>query len=167
MAGLNSNLTQDLLHEIFEYRDGELFWRVNSGNRKNLAGSRLKTINNHGYLTVCIQQKQYLVHRVIYSMFYGDFDGLIDHIDGNRLNNRIENLRLATHSQNSFNSKLYKNNKTGIKGVSYVAKDDKFIARCQTKGQSKYLGSFDSLEQADAVLRAYRLSSHKEFANHG
>lgn len=167
MANRNFSLTQDLLHELFDYRDGELFWKVNSGNRKNLAGSKAGTINNSGYASVCVNQKEHLVHRLIYAMFHGSFDGIIDHIDGNKLNNRVENLRIASYSQNSFNSKLYKSNKTGVKGVSYVAKFGKFVARCQTAGKSKYLGAFDSLEQADFVLRAYRLESHKEFANHG
>ena len=167
MAKNNFNLTKDLLHEVFTYSDGKLFWKVNSGNRKNLINKEAGCFNKDGYVVICLKQKSYMAHKLIYAMFYGVTDVMIDHIDGNRCNNRIENLRQATYSQNLFNTKIYKNNKIGVKGISYVPKISKYVARCQTNGRSKYLGAFDSLNEAQEILKKYRLQSHGEYANHG
>lgn len=76
----------------------------------------------------------------------------IDHINGNRLDNRIENLRFATRSQNKMNAKVYKNNKLGLKGVHFVEKTHKFRASITLNKKKSMLGTFKTKEEA---ARAY------------
>lgn len=91
-------------------------------------------------------------------------DGLnCDHISLDRLDNRRCNLRVATDSQNSQNKGLYRNNKTGVKGVD-VRQDGKFRARIQLNKKSVGLGLFSSLEQAASAYRAAAKYYHGEFA---
>lgn len=95
---------------------------------------------------------QELMHRII----AGTPDGLdTDHEDGNGLNNRKNNLRPATRSENSCNSKLQKNNTTGFKGVSKAKDRNRYCAYIKLHGRNKYLGSFNTKEEArDAYIFA-------------
>lgn len=87
----------------------------------------------------------------------------IDHIDCDRLNNRISNLRAATQSQNGMNSKMSKNNTSGVKGVHWGA-DGKWRAAIIIKHRMIALGGFDRLEDAAAVVADAREKLHGEFA---
>lgn len=167
MVELNSNLSQDLLHELFEYREGKLFWKKVTSSRSDVIGKEVGCTNALGYRITKIGKKNYLVHRLIYAMFYGQFPNVLDHIDGNPLNNKIENLRPATMLQNSYNQKRYKNNKTGVKGVNFNKQCGKYSARCQVNKKQNWLGFFPSLELAEQAVKAFRAKHHGEFANHG
>ena len=105
-----------ILHELFEYRDGELYWKVNRYRVKSL-GKLAGWIENTGYRRVLIDGKKYQIHRLVYMMHYGFMPKTIDHLDGNRLNNKIENLRPATIEENCRNSIKRTNNTSGVKGV--------------------------------------------------
>ena len=166
MVGTEFNLSQDLLHEIFKYRDGKLFWKK-TPIRSDVIGKETSCISQTGYKTVKIGKKQYLVHRLIYLMFYGNLPKTIDHIDNDRLNNKIENLRSAIGSENSYNQKKRINNTTGIKGVGFNPKCNKFFARCQVNKKQNWLGFFPNLQLAENAVKAFRAQHHGEFANHG
>lgn len=86
-----------------------------------------------------------LMHRAILDVPLGKF---VDHINGNTLDNRRENLRLATNQQNQINSKMRKNNTSGFKGVSWCKKTGKWRARIRHEGVQKLLGFFDNKEDA-------------------
>lgn len=109
--------------DVFRYdgSTGYLHWKVKRKGTRSIRGFA-GTINNRGYVVVELFEKKQLAHRVIWEMERGPIpDGMcIDHIDGDTQNNRIENLRLATLSENQRNAKLPKNNKTGIQGVQRV-----------------------------------------------
>jgi len=167
VADINFNLTQDLLHELFDYRDGKLFWKKVTSTRSDVIGKEVGCINSQGYKTTKIGGKNHLVHRLIYAMFYSDVPKCLDHIDGNRSNNKIENLRKATFSENMFNAKSYKTNKTGVKGVNFNKECQKFSARCAIKGKSHWLGLYKTLEEAEKVVKDFRTKHHGDFANHG
>lgn len=105
--------TQEYLKSILTYRDGMLYWNIsNRGHSKagDIAGTKKK--DGKHYYTITISQKKYSVHRIVWIMFNGDIpDNLeIDHINRDKYDNHIENLRLVTKSQNSLNkpSKLHK-----------------------------------------------------------
>ena len=77
-------------------------------------------ISYNGYWEVKINSSTFKVHRIVYKLFYPDFDEnlMIDHIDGNRLNNKIENLRAVSHTENMRNKSKYKSSKTGVNGIT-------------------------------------------------
>ena len=96
-------------NKVFTYKDGELY------RDGKLAGTITKT----GYRQVSVDNKLYLAHRVIFAMHWGFLPQFIDHIDGNRLNNKIENLRQCTDQQNKYNTPVKAKSKTGIKNVQW------------------------------------------------
>jgi hypothetical protein len=167
MAEIDFSLSQDLLHELFEYRDGKLFWKKVTSHRVDVIGKEVGCVNSYGYRVTKLHGKNYFVHRLIYAMFHGEVPSVLDHIDGNTANNQIENLRPATMLQNSYNQKNYKNNTTGVKGVNFNKQCGKFSARCQVNKKQNWLGFFPTLELAEEAVKAFRTEHHGEFANHG
>jgi len=165
MAANNFSLSQDLLHELFEYRDGLLLWKRGRGGMK--VGDEAGYLTDNGYKVVSINKKDYRVHRVIFMLFNGSLQGDIDHIDGNRLNNKIENLRQATRSQNLYNTRISNRNTSGVKGVSWDKARNKWDVRIRVKKAQITLGRFESIEEAKAVISKFRQEHHGEFANHG
>ena len=152
-----AELTQEQLHELFEYRDGDLYWKP----------SKAGTVDGSGYLQTGIQGRYFKNHRLIFLMHHGYLPSLIDHIDGNKLNNKIENLRPATRSQNSFNSMKSKINKSGVKGVSWRENLKKYRARIYANKKTYELGHFEKLEDAERAVMEARLKYHGEFAKNG
>lgn len=131
------------------------------------------TVPTNGYRYITVNGKMMLAHRIAWLMQYGeDPEGkLIDHVNGDRLDNRIENLRIATYSQNSANAKRHSRNTSGLKGASKVVKDGIWTGRWQASitfnRKQINLGSFKTKEAAHAayVTAAERLQG--EFANDG
>lgn len=95
-------------------------------------------------------------------------DGLlVDHINGDKLDNRRENLRLATMSQNGMNRGKPKTNSSGYKGVYRHKQNERWVANIQVNGNTIYIGSFDTPEDAHAAYCAAADLYHKEFKNYG
>lgn len=151
------------LWELFDYQDGNLY-RKEQVN-KCLKGSLVGCKKPDGYIYVGIDKKQYAIHRIIYCMFYGYCPRVVDHINSNKVNNKIENLRAASHSQNSWNAKMPKTNTSGIKGVSWHKKSCRWRAQITFCGK-KISRSFDSIQQAAQAVNTARLQLHGEFARH-
>ena len=167
-----------LFLESFDYRDGDLYWKErplshfktqNSMNIFNarFAGQKAGHISNNGYEMIAISGKRILTHRIIFFICNGFLPDLIDHIDGNRLNNRIENLRVCSLSQNQHNSKTPKHNTSGVKGGSFRKGRNKFQVHIKVHGERKYLGTFKTIEEATAVRIEAANKYHGEFVNHG
>lgn len=164
MADTN-HITKEYLHKIFEYKDGILYWK-NSGQKKyngKIAGNNKKT----GYNSIKLNHKMYLVHRLIYIMHYDFLPKFIDHINNNKLDNRIENLREATREQNNQNVKIRKDSSSNIKNVSLCKKNNKFLVRVSINKQRHHIGYFDDVELAELVAIMAREKYHGNFANHG
>ena len=157
MADQDFTLTKELLHQLFKYRDGELYWKKR--NQKK-AGC----VNGDGYRHIVIKGKLYGAHRLIFMMHYGYLPEFIDHIDNNRLNNKIENLREATRQQNSWNRKINANNKSGVKGVSWCKLTKKWRVQGRIDKKVKYLGVYETLEEAVNVISNFRFLNHGSFA---
>lgn len=158
-------ISQELLHELFEYRDGYLYWKNSKGSRVR-PDRRAGTVNDTGYLRVDLFGKHFRVHRLIYLMFHGRLPKILDHINGNKLDNRIENLRPATAAQNKFNSVKPKTNKSGIKNVFWNKQLKKWTVSMSVKNKAKYFGSYETIEEAAQVAQQKRNELHKEFARH-
>lgn len=165
MADTDFTLTKDYLHQIFDYKDGNLFFKIKIGSR-GLIGKKAGSFTKTGYFHTKIKSKCYLIHRLIFMMFYGHLPKEIDHINGIRTDNRIENLRSATTSQNQQNAKLRKDNKSGIKGVHWNKKDKIYKVELRFNKKIKYIGSFKDLELAELAAQEARDKYHGKFARH-
>jgi len=160
-------MTQDEALAIWEYRDGHLYWRENRG-KKMKAGDKAGRVycfrQGLQYRQLKVGGKTYLAHRIIFLMHHGYLPEQIDHIDGNGLNNDIENLRAANHGQNQHNKGTQKNNTSGFKGVSWDNRTQKWQAQIKLDGKAHHLGRFDTLEAAHEAYKAAATKLHKEFA---
>ena len=144
----------------------ELFDYCESGNliektfrSKNKIGAQLKcSIDKDGYLKCCVDKKYYRLHRLIYFWHFGIFPTIVDHVDRNILNNKISNLRGATHSQNSAN-RTKPNKIIGVK-----KRGNKFCAVTFVNKKSKHIGTFETIEQAGRAYDSYIKKIHGDFA---
>jgi len=101
------------------------------------------------------------LHRIIMNC---PDDKMIDHINLNKLDNRRENLRVCTHQQNQFNTTKRSDNTSGFKGVYFDKQNQKFRASISIDGKNKYLGLFDTAEDAHECYKQAALKHHGEFA---
>ena len=162
-------LTQQQIRDSFNYFDGHLYWKeYRKGCRnKNEHGYVAGYIDGGGYKLIEIDGVVCSEHRLVFMLFNGYCPKLIDHIDGNKSNNSIENLRQATHNQNSWNTKFFSTNTSGKKGVYYRKDRNVWIAKIGYFNQSIYLGYFKSKELAEEFTDLARSMIHGEFANNG
>jgi hypothetical protein len=165
-----SDITQELLHKYFIYDkdSGELIYKLRTSSHTSVgkvAGNIAGTLPDGGYKQLSLFGKVYPIHRIIWLYVYGSFpDKQIDHIDHNRVNNRISNLRLSTHHTNMKNKSRYVTNKTGYSGVNPHGNNWK--ARIGVNGTKVLLGVFPSFEEAVAARKAAeKLLAYHE--NHG
>ena len=163
-SNLNT-LNQELLHELFDYNDGQLHWKVSPKIGVNV-GDIAGHIEFRGYKVIKIMGKKYKAHRLVFLYHNGYIPKVLDHIDNDRTNNRIENLRIATRGQNNQNAKIRKDNTSGVKGVFWNNRTQKWTAALQHNKQ-KWKKTFDTLEEAKIEIESVRMKLHKEFANHG
>ena len=164
-------LTVDLLNHLFEYdkETGNLIWKIKPSSRGHSvkAGDIAGTLKSHGYLCVGINYNSYRAHRLIFLMHKGYLPKTVDHINGDKLDNRIENLRAATIGQNQHNRKTNANNTSGYKGVCWNKAQKKWTARITLERKNIHLGYFANVEEAAEVVRKAREELHGSFANHG
>ena len=153
------------LEKAFEYKAGELHWRVSAGRAR--AGSIAGCVRKDGYVVVRFKGQTLYAHRVIYALMNGVFpDSVIDHIDGNTRNNCITNLRLCSQAQNVRNQKLRKDNTTGAKGVYKKNHTRRWQAQLMVNGKHTHIGYYDTKEEAEEAVRTRRTAEFKEFARH-
>ena len=121
------------------------------GNVRNIKTNRILkgTPNKSGYLKVKLNQKFYLIHRLVAITFLENLENkrLVDHINSNVADNNLINLRWATYSENARNSKINKNNKSGHKGVC-LGKGNKWRAQITIDGIQINIGSYRTIEEA-------------------
>ena len=156
-------ISQELALYHFDYKDGQLYWKNRTSNRNKL-GAKAGSPDKHGYVNICFNYKKHKMHRIIYLMHYGYLPKEIDHIDGNPQNNAIENLREANRSQQLCNTKLRKNNSSGIKGVCWDKSKQKWLVRVNKDSKNVYMARFDDLELAELVAIEARAKFHGEYA---
>lgn len=157
-------LSQEYLQSIFDYKDGNLYWKKRKG--KKLAGDIAGTKSHH-YWQVCINYKIYRNHRLIWIYHNGTNPNYIDHINGETFDNRIENLRDCNLNQNLFNKKKNKNNSSGIKGISWSKQKNRWRARILFERKEIHIGYFSDIKKAEFELKKARKQIHGLFANNG
>ncbi len=150
------------IKEIIGYNpdNGLFFYLIDRGNIK--AGSVPGRITPKGYHEIRINGNTYQAGRLAWLLTKGDWPTEIDHINGNRLDNRFENLRECSRHQNLCNRGMQKNNKTGFKGVSY-GKDGGIRARIKVNRKEINLGVFATVEDASNAYIEANSKYHGEF----
>ncbi len=156
--------SKEELDAAFIYRDGVLYWREDRGNHIK-AGTEAGTFR-HGYVQVSLKGRAYPAHRLIWVMHGNAPAETIDHINRDRSDNRIENLRPATKGQQLFNTGLRPNNKSGIKGVSWHKDAQAWRGQVSFQGKAYTAGVFDSKEECAEAVRVLRECLHGEYAYH-
>jgi hypothetical protein len=164
LFGVNM-LTQTQVKELFDYQeDGQFTWKV-SNNTKIRIGDVAGGFNKScGYPCVRVHGVQYILHRLIFLWHHGHLPKFIDHVDGTRSNNRINNLRECTHQQNMFNRKSSPKSSSKHKGVYLHKSSGKWVARSTLNGELKQLGRFNSEMEAALAYDEHARAHHGEFA---
>lgn len=168
-------LTADYVRSILDYNPetGVFTWRWRprdhfatlnafaTWNAKYAHQNTGGSINNDGYLRIGINGNSYYAHRLAWLFVTSEWPKhQIDHVNGVPLDNKISNLREATHAQNMINRKLQKNNTSGHKGVHWSKRDRMWFVAIKTGGQTKYLGCFREEKFHEAVA-VYEKAAHE------
>jgi hypothetical protein len=162
-ASLSAQRLRELLH--YEPKTGLFVWIYQHKKSARMLGKQAGSQDNMGYLQIKIDGLQHKSHRLAWLYVYGSWpDKQIDHINGDSQNNRIENLRQATASQNRANSKLNKDNKSRFKGAHLRVGNRKYQAMIKINGRSRHLGIFTSPEDAHAAYCAAASKLFGKFA---
>ena len=143
-------ITQQLIADTFEYKDGALYWKKPAANKQHFIGAMAGSIHKTGYRHITWMNKINKAHRLIFMLHYGYMPKEVDHINGNRSDNRLENLREVTRSQNQYN-KAPQQNASGIRNVSWHKKSKAWVVRITMKGKTVFQQYFKDIELAELV----------------
>lgn len=155
---------EEILELVYYDKDsGEILWKANSGAAT--LGRKCGWTRPDGYRQVYIKKHPLLLHRVIWLLENGEWPSkLIDHINGDKSDNRITNLRLANNEQNGRNSKIHLKNKSGERNVFWREGHKKWEVSVRVNKKTIYLGWFKDYEFACLVAQEARDKFHKEYA---
>lgn len=153
--------------DLFYLKEGVVYNKVDRSKRAR-KDQPAGAVNIQGYIHIGFDGKYYRAHRIAWFLHYGEQPPIIlDHIDGNKTNNKISNLREATPNENQYNQKLARHNTSGVKGVSWNKGTNKWQAHIQINGKKKNLGYYTCIEEAEQAVKEAREQLHKEFAHNG
>jgi len=155
-------VSQERVLELFKYEDGKLF-RRSSDNQQ----AKIYVTKGHRYARIKFDKREFKLHRIIFLYHHGYLPDIIDRINGDRYDNRIENLREANTYQNRQNSRIYSTSKSGVKNVYWVSNCQKWRVVISINGKRKDFGLYTDIEEAKQVATSMRDKYFKEFANHG
>lgn len=161
-----TDLTQKRLKELLSYdpETGVFRWKIKLSFRTQI-GSIAGTIHLQGYRLIHIQYKKYGAHRLAWLYCNGTWPpSALDHINRNKDDNRITNLRLATRRQNGINVGLNKANTSGFKGVHWHKRDEVWQVLIHVYKKKIYLGSYKDVMEAAKAYNKAAIRMHGEFA---
>ena len=173
-----TELTQEYVKSRFDYCDGCLYWKPrliitsnDKGWNTRYSGKKAGCVNPNGYLllslTVNGKKRRFWAHRVIWLLIYGHLPkDEIDHINGVRSDNRLENLRDVTRDENRKNHKIRKDNLSGVMGVSWFKARQKWRSYIHVNRKQVHLGFYLDMAEACHVRKAAELK-YGFHANHG
>ena len=158
-------ITQELVKEYFDYKDGHLI-RLKSVGGKQAFKGRVAGYQNKdsGYSYASIKCKEYGLHRLIFLWHHGYLPNMVDHKDNNPRNNKIENLRAVDKSKNAMNSKLGSDNTSGAKGVYWNKKNKNWNVRITANNIYMTIGTYSDFNEAVKAINKARAKYHGEFA---
>jgi hypothetical protein len=159
--------TQSELQALLNYNPntGTLIWKERPGTERTMKSWNTKyagkpaftAIDRKGYRVGAINAVNYRAARVIYKLHHGVDAEQVDHIDGDRSNNRIMNLRAVTHQQNQQNMKRSSRNTSGVVGVSWNTGKSRWDAKISVDGRSILIGRFINFEEAVAARKRHEV----------
>jgi hypothetical protein len=171
----------ELLRKLLSYdpETGKLFWNYRpldlfekmqawaAWNTKWAGQEAFTSIDNHGYYQGRVCSRHMQAHRVIWAVVKGRWPSeQIDHINGIRTDNRLQNLREVSVSENRKNQRRRSNNTSGVTGVSWARTKQKWLADIRVNGKQIYIGRFDDFEDAVAARKAAE-AKYGFHENHG
>ncbi len=153
----------NLLREHVRYEDGNLYWTKSKGTMKKDEMCGGTSVDKNGYRTMSFAGLRTSLHRFIWMYHYGPSSKDIDHINNDLLDNRIENLRECSRSQNLMNRGKFKGCTSKYKGVYFRKDIGKWQAAIRINGKTKHLGVFSNELEAHAAWVAEATLHHGEF----
>ncbi len=159
MSFLSVGRARELLD--YDHATGEFRWRVRRG--RQAAGAIAGTPHNHGYWGIRMLGQSHLAHRLAWFMHYGEWPSdQLDHINGDKRDNRIANLRVVTNRQNNENYRSAKHNsKTGYLGVCYEPRGGSYVAYLRVEGRTRNLGTYRTPKEAHEAYVAAKRVHHE------
>jgi hypothetical protein len=157
---MDANILRDIVS--YDSQTGLLHWKCDHKYFSAIKAGDVvgKNSMKHGYRTTAINGKQYYQHRLVWLYIHGEWPKSdIDHVNGDKSDNRIENLRLATKSQNAHNKKKFRNNTSGFVGA-YKHWSGRWYSLIMIEGKSKYLGCFATAEEAGKAYAEAKQKMH-------
>lgn len=158
--------TQEELKNLLVYDrlTGRFRWRFSGKGRP--ASLEAGTVNNHGYIVIMIKYKRWLAHKLAWLYVHGEYPEFeLDHIDGDSLNNRLENLRPCFHSDNLANSKTRSDNAVGQRGVCWDKQKGRWKVQIGPAG-NRIQKHFDDIEEAKSFAQAAHRLVFGKFSRH-
>jgi hypothetical protein len=155
-------VTQERLKELLKYNkdNGIFYWKNKRGRKK--AGAVAGRRHTEGYIRITIDGKDYLAHRLALLYMNGEMpNGLVDHINRDRDDNRFANLRVVNPCENQYNRNSPINNSSGVVGASLCRQTSKWLARISVKSKRIHLGRFLEKEDAISAVKEARIKHHK------
>ncbi len=144
-------MDQETLKSLVFYENGNLYYRP--GDKLRRKSGALGRVGDRGYINICLLGKMFKAHRLIWLYHHGRMPECIDHINGARSDNRIENLRECTIADNRQNLRgARKDSSSGVLGVSWHGRSKRWRAKLTVGGKEHYLGAYVNIEDAS---RAY------------
>ena len=155
-------ITQERVNYLFRYYDGKIYWqnKTSKYSKNNIMSLEAGNLcNKKGYKQIKVDGKCYLVHHIIYLMHYGNKPTMLDHIDGNPTNNKIENLRECNNAQNQWN----RISASKHRSVFYMKGRNKPWYAVLTSNRTRYSKYFSDMESALIYVKDLREKYHGEF----
>jgi hypothetical protein len=153
----------ELAHSLFEYRDGALYWKSDVA-RNVKAGDRVAKNSNAGHLRVCYDGKYHTLARIIFAMNHGYYPEVVDHINGDGRDNRLENLRAADMRTNAQNRKRNTLNLSGTKNVGFKTAKNRWRVTLRKNDGTRMDKLFKHFDIACTIAELARFKYHGEFA---
>jgi hypothetical protein len=157
-------LDQDLLKNFLHYDPETGIFSWNYARKGIKVSDSVGTTKPSGYIVVLLKRKMYRIHRLAWLYMTGKWpENEIDHINGDRSDNRFCNLREATKAQNNWNKKVRKDSTTGIKNVLHYPKYGTYYVKITANKVSHSFGPFKTINEAEIVAKQKRAEIHKDF----